>query len=165
MPRINLWIILLLVSVLLNGVLLGGSARSWFGPERPAAMEMSEPRRGGFQLRAFVEALPEDQRREARARAEASRAELRGLVRETVMTRRAAAQALLADPYDPEAAAEALEQARQARAALERATEGRILEIADELDPDVRQAAFEAAMTLPPRRGPGRERRPPAQGG
>ena len=165
MPRLNLWIVLLLGSVLLNGVLLGAGARTWFGPERPIASEAAEPRRGGFQLRAFVEALPEDQRREARQRAEGSRAELRGLVREAMITRRAAAQTLLAEPYDPDAAVDALEQARQARAALERATEARILEIADELDPDVRQAAFEAAMTLPPRRGPGRERRPPAQGG
>jgi uncharacterized membrane protein len=163
MNRLNIWIILLLVSVLLNGVLLGAGARSWFAPE--ASLEARETVRpgGGFQLRAFVAALPAEERRAARQRLESTRRELGGLVREAARSRRAAAQALLADPFDPEAAEAALDRSREARAALEDATETLILEIAADLEPEERQAAFSAAMRVPPfdRRGAGmRERRP-----
>jgi uncharacterized membrane protein len=155
MGRINVWIVLLLVSVLANGVLIGAGARTWFS-EEAAREEISEARRGGFQLRAFVEALPEDERRTARAQAREARQEFRGLVREVALTRRAAAEAMLADPFDQQAAADALAQAREARAALERATETRILEIAAGLEPEERRAAFEAAISLPERtRRPG----------
>jgi len=166
MGRINIWIVLLLVSVLSNGVLIGAGARSWFGGE-VVREEILEARRGGFQLRAFVEALPEEERRAARAQARQARREFRGLIREVALTRRAAAQAMLADPFDQEAAAEALARARQARAVLEQATETRILEIAAGLEPEERQAAFRAAITLPDRAGPpggDRRRGPPPRG-
>jgi uncharacterized membrane protein len=153
MSRINVWIVLLLVSVLANGVLIGAGARSWFG-DKAAREEILEARRGGFQLRAFVEALPEDERRAARAQAREARQELRGLIRDVALTRRAAAEAMLAEPFDQDAAAEALAQAREARAALERATETRILEIAAGLEPEERRAAFESAISLPERRRP-----------
>ncbi len=162
MGRINIWIVLLLVSVLFNGVLVGAGARSWFAPD-PVISEDMRHQRGGFQLRSFVEALPPEDRRAARAEAEASRAELRALVRQTMIARRAAAEALLAEPFDVDAAAEALERSRQARAELERATEGRILDIAADLEPEDRHAAFTSAMTLPDRprtRRPGRRPSP-----
>ena len=148
MNRLNVWIILLLVSVLLNGVLIGAGARAWFGPDKPA--ETSETvRGGGFQLRAFLAALPPEDRRAARERANEARRELGPLVRETAQARRAAAQALLAEPFDPEEAREALNRSRQSRAALEEATETLILEIAADLEPEERQAAFRAAMRTP----------------
>ncbi len=164
MSRLNIWIILLLVSVLLNGVLLGAGARSWLAPEAPAASGATmRAGGGGFQLRAFVEQLPPDERRAARQRVEDTRRELGDLVRDVAVARRAAAQALLADPFDPEEAAAALDRSRASRAALEDATEALILDIASDLEPEERQAAFRAAMRLPPfdRPGPGlRERRP-----
>lgn len=168
MGRINVWIVLLLVSVLANGVLIGAGARTWFS-EEATREEILEARRGGFQLRAFVEALPEDQRLAAREQARLARREFRGLVREVALTRRAAAEAMLADPFDQQAAADALAQARGARAALERATETRILEIAAGLEPEERRAAFEAAISLPEHRRPGppprrdRPGRPPGE--
>ncbi len=153
MGRINIWIVLLLVSVLANGVLIGAGARTWLSPKTEVS-ERTEPRRGGFQLRAFVDALPEDQRRAARAQAEEGRREIRALIFEAAEARREAAQLLLAEPFDPDAAMEALDRARQARQEIERATERRILQIAAELSPEDRRAAFTAAMTLPDRRGP-----------
>lgn len=164
MTRLNIWIILLLVSVLLNGVLLGAGARSWLTPEAPMQAGQAVRTGGGFQLRAFLAALPAEERVAARQRLEATRRELGGLVREAARSRRAAAQTLLADPFDPAAAEAALDRSREARAALEDATETLILEIAADLEPEERQAAFRAAMRLPPfdRQGPGlRERRPP----
>jgi uncharacterized membrane protein len=153
MGRINLWIVLLLVSVLVNGVLIGAGARTWLAPE-PVISDNANPVRSGFQLRRFVEALPPEARARAREDARASRGELRGLLREAMIARRAAAEAVRAEPFDAQAVAEALERSREARAALERATEARILEIADELEPEERQAAFRNAMGPPrPREG------------
>ena len=164
MNRLNIWIILLLVSVLLNGVLIGAGARNWFSP--PPSAPSGETLRmggGGFQLRAFVATLPPEERRSARVRVEETRQDLRGLVREVAMARRAAARALLAEPFDPQSAAAALDRSRQARAALEQATEILILDIAADLEPEERQAAFHAAMRLPRFDGPRpvRPSRPP----
>lgn len=167
MSRLNIWIVLLLISVLLNGVLLGAGARTWFGADTPdASSEPAPPTAGGFQLRRFVAALPEDERREARARIVETRRELGGLVREAGRSRRLAAEALLADPFDPDAAELALDRSRQARTQLEDATEALILDIAADLEPEERQAAFRAAMRLPAsdRQGPSRERRRPPPG-
>ncbi len=153
MARVNIWIVLLLISVLANGVLIGAGARTWFSPKE-VVVEGNEPRRGGFNLRGFVEALPEAERRAARTQAEQGRREIRSLLREAGAARREAAQLLFAEPFDAEAAAEAMDRARLARLEVERATERRILTIASELSPEDRQAAFTAAMTIPDRRGP-----------
>ncbi|XBQ16258.1 MAG: periplasmic heavy metal sensor [Oceanicaulis sp.] len=147
MGRINIWIVLLLVSVALNGVLIGAGARSWFGPaEAPRAEENVRPGRGGFDLRGFLEALPPEARQEARARFEAQRPELRRLARETVQTRVAAMRAVAAEDFDPETAAARLDEARRARAALETRTEALVLGVAADLDPEERRAALRAAM-------------------
>ena len=161
MSRLNVWIILLLVSVLLNGVLIGAGARSWLTPD--ASVQSGHMVRtgggGGFRLRAFVAELPPDERRAARERIEDARRELGDLAREAGIARRAAAQALLADPFDRETAEMALDRSRQARAQLEDATEALILDIAADLGPEERRAAFRAAMRRPAFDRPGGPRR------
>ena len=115
MNRINIWIVLLLVSVLANGAFIGAGARSWFAPPPAFAPETAAAPSRGFDLRAFVEALPPEVRTGARASARAERRALRGEVRDAVRARRAAYQALAAEPFDPDAAALALAEARDAR--------------------------------------------------
>lgn len=156
MRRINIWIALLLASVLLNGVLIGVSARTWLSPGEPAAVTREGPPRG-FDVRAFVDALPEARREDARRRAQAERRALRGEFRAAGQARRQAFEALNAEPFDPQAAAEALDQARAARGAIEARIEAMIMDIAADLTPDERRAALDAAIGPPRfRRGPGR---------
>ncbi|MGJ3231284.1 MAG: periplasmic heavy metal sensor [Oceanicaulis sp.] len=149
MTRANLWIVLLILSVLLNGVLLGAGARDWFGPEAaPAApFETGRPDgRRGFDLRGFVQALPPEARAEARGRFEAARPELRGLTREMIEARVAALRVLAAEEFDPQEAAAALGEARRARADLEAATERVILEAVADLDAETRREALRGAL-------------------
>lgn len=155
MSRINIWIVLLLASVLLNGVLIGAGARTWFGPDAPSAAPQpgAAPARG-FNLGAFVAALPEEHRAEARRLARAERRALREELRAAGRARMGAYRALNAEAFDPEAAALALAQAREARAAIEMRTEAIILDVADDLSPDERRSALRAALGPPrfPRR-------------
>lgn len=85
----------------------------------------------------------------------AERGALRAEMREAGRARRAALQALSADAFDPQAAAQALAQARAARAVIESRTEALILDIADDLSPEERRMALRAALgpaRLPDRR-------------
>lgn len=150
MGRINIWIVLLLASVLLNGVLIGAAARDGFGtaaaPEAQDRGERAVGPRGRFDLRGFVEALPEDVRADTRARFDAVRPQLRGLGRDAYQARRAAMAALGADEFQVEAAATALGDARRARNELEAATERVVLEAVADLDADTRREALRAAL-------------------
>lgn len=164
MSRINIWIVLLLVSVLANGVLIGAGARSWFAPPGPSLSEQAgEGRSRGFDIRAFVQALPEERRPEARRRAMAERRALEQELRAAGQARLRAYRALNADPFDPQVAADALAEARAARTAIEVRTEAIILDLAAELSPEERQAALRAALGPP--RMPRRDRgAPPPHG-
>jgi uncharacterized membrane protein len=164
MNRINIWIVLLLASVLLNGALIGAGARSWFAPDAAVAPEAPPGPGRGFDLRAFVEALPQDARAAARNRARAERQALREDFRAAARARMDAYRALNAEPFDPQAAAEALAQARAARAAIETRTEALILDVAADLSPDERQAALRAALG-PPRLPRRPDRAPSHHGG
>ncbi|KAA5805156.1 periplasmic heavy metal sensor [Alkalicaulis satelles] len=156
MNRVNIWIVLLLVSVLLNGVLIGAGARHWFAPEPSPAAERpsSGPvmMRGNFSLRAFMRALPEDQRPLARERFEAASPHLRELGREAMQARRTASETLRAQPFDAEAAQAAMAGARDARARMDARTEAVILDILERMEPEAREAVLEAAFA-PPERG------------
>ena len=87
-----------------------------------------------------------------------SRDEVYALMRELGDKRRAVRDVLTSEPFDPEAAALALSEARDARARLEQRTEALILEAAETLPADVRRAAFERALTRRDR-GDRRDRR------
>ena len=152
MNRINIWIALLLVSVLLNGLLIGSSAHRWFnddGPSRAAirADAANAESVKGFEPRSFFRAVPEEYREALFEHMAGSREEVYALMRDLGDKRRAVREVLTSEPYDPEAAAEALVEAREARARLEARTEALILDAAGILPDDVRRAAFDRALT------------------
>lgn len=152
MSRINIWIALLLVSVLVNGVLIGAGAHRWLNDDggartsiRADASDVASVR--GFEPRRFFRALPDEYRRSMFEQMEGSREEVFALMRDLGDKRRAVRTVLTSDPFDPDAAALALREAREARARLEQRTEALILDAADSLPADVRRAAFERALT------------------
>ena len=152
MNRINIWIALLLVSVLLNGLLIGSSAHRWFhddGPSRASIRADAENAASvkGFEPRSFFRAVPEEYRRELFEHMAGSRDEVYALMRDLGDKRRAVRAVLTTEPYDPEAAALALTEAREARARLEQRTEALILDAAGILPADVRRDAFDRALT------------------
>lgn len=146
MSRLNIWIVLLLVSVLINGVLIGAGARTWLASDQAGIAERTvEPPRG-FDLRAFIGALPEDARVQARRMAMAERRALAEELGAMRRARRAAHRALIAEPFDPETAQQALDDAREARMVVDRRTEALILTIAAELSEDDRRQALSVAL-------------------
>jgi uncharacterized membrane protein len=159
MSRLNIWIILLIISVLINGVLIGASARTWLASPEPAAVQQdrSAGPRGAFSMRTFVRALPDDKRADVRARFEAAGPELRELGREAWRARQLAQDALRAEPFDATAARAATAEARAARARLEARSETVILEALAEMDADTRSQVIDA--TFAPREGSRRGRR------
>jgi uncharacterized membrane protein len=159
MSKLNIWIILLIISVLINGVLIGAGARAWLAAPEPAAVQQdrSAGPRGAFSMRAFVRALPDERRAEVRARFEAARPELRELRREAWRARQLAQEALRAEPFDADAARAATEEARAARARLEARSEAEILEVLGDMDADTRSRVIDA--TFAPRERSWRGRR------
>lgn len=103
MSRLNIWIILLIISVLINGVLIGASARTWLASPEPAAVQQdrSAGPRGAFSMRTFVRALPDDKRADVRARFEAAGPELRELGRRPGGRASLRRDALRAEPLTP----------------------------------------------------------------
>lgn len=165
MNRTNIWIVLLLVSVLLNGVLLGFGARTVFGPEERQAVSPTEVN-PGFNMRAFLAALPEGYRNEARQRAQSERRALRQEIRDVGRARAQARAAMGADDFDPAVAAEALARVREAEAQIQARSEAIILDIVQDLTPDERREVLRQSMRAPRgrpagRRGPIGNRPPP----
>ena len=175
MTRPNLLLILLLISVALNGILFGASARDWFGPDEAKASslrlmlsEEGSPRHAGrlggpgFDTRGFLMSLPPDQRERARAYMREQRQVLSSLRREAIQARLAATQALSASEFDRALIEARFAQAREARAAVEAHTEGVILALVESMDPEDRETALQAALG-PDRFGPPHRRgaRPP----
>ncbi len=157
----TLLIAALLVSVLINGV-LGGVLiqRAAHGPvERAGTEETLRGPAGRFRPAVFLQALPADVRGAARAQLREGARELRPMARAAVRARRDALATLQAEPFNAEAAAEAMSQARAARAALEAHTERVVLEIVGPLTAQERREALRAAWGAGARRGPLRERR------
>lgn len=180
MNRSNLILVFLIVSVAFNGVLFGAGARDWFGkddkPEpsaRYSALSESGPQAGGlqsgprigpgtsmgaslapgFDLRSFLQALPEDQRARAREVFQDNRATTMASMQAVIETRITAMDSLLTDEFDPEQVAALFAEARDARSAMEAQTEGVILQILAELSLEERDAALVAALE-PMRNGP-----------
>ncbi|MGY6629101.1 MAG: periplasmic heavy metal sensor [Oceanicaulis sp.] len=148
MNRLNIWIILLIISVLINGVLIGASARTWLAAPEPAAVQQdrSAGPRGAFSVRAFMRALPDDRRADVRARFEAAGPELRELGREAWRARQLAQDALRAEPFDAAIARAATAEARTARARFEARSEAVILEALSDMDADTRTRVIEATF-------------------
>ena len=147
------WMAALLVSVLVNGALIGFVIhRSADGPSWRAGHERgpdSGPPREGpassrFDVRAFLAALPEAERELAEQRLHEHMETMRERGREIFETRRQADEILAADPFDPEAAQAALERVRDFRLGVETQMETALIEILAGLDAETRAAALEA---------------------
>lgn len=160
MSKFNIWIILLIISVLINGVLIGANARTWRASPEPAALQQDRAAgpRGAFSMRAFMRALPDDKRADVRARFEAAGPELRELGREAWRARQLAQDALRAEPFDAAAAGAATAEARAARARLEARSEAVILEALADMDADTRSQVIDATFAPHERSGRGRRR-------
>ncbi|MDF1768816.1 periplasmic heavy metal sensor [Maricaulis sp.] len=157
------WITALIGSVLINGALVGylvhhtTDGPDWqmrvpapdSGPGRGGA-----PGRGGFDLRGFVEALPEASRQEARVRLRASFADMGDLARDGRLARRQLDTLLVADEFDTEAVAQAMAELRQIQREVEARIEAVVLDVVSELDAETRAAALQAGRDRMGRRGP-----------
>ncbi|WP_323762916.1 periplasmic heavy metal sensor [Maricaulis sp.] len=162
------WIIALVGSVLINGALVGYLVHhSADGPrwqsERPSPEGAN--RRGGpggrqgFDLRGFVEALPEEARTEARNRLRATFSEMRGVGFEVVETRRELNALLVAEEFDAEAVADVMARMHASQRAVEMRIEAVVLEVVAGLDAETRAAALQAGRERMGRHGPPRDRR------
>ena len=168
MRHAPIWIALLVLSVLVNGILIGVLIQRGAGPGfEPHARHGEMHRPGRFHPEAFLAALPEETRERARERLREGRRDMLPLMREAARARREAARALSADPFDAEAAASALAEARAARAAMEARGEAVLLSIVEDLDPQTapgrcqpqsqgrRRSAPVVALKQHPQRAPG----------
>ncbi len=157
------WIIALIGSVLINGALVGYLVHSTSdGPEWRVRAPGSDghhargdrPGRGGFDLRGFVEALPEASRQEARERLRADFDEMRGLARDGRAARRELDALLVAEEFDTEAVAAAMAQFRNTQREVEARIEAIVLDVVADLDAETRTAALQAGRERMGRRGP-----------
>jgi len=162
------WIIALVGSVLINGALAGYVVhRTADGPrwQMPSPDEREAGRRGrpnarqGFDLRNFVEALPDEARGEARRRLRDAFSELREPGFETMDIRRELDALLVAETFDAEAVADAMEQLHVRQRAIEMRIEAVVLDVVAGLDAETRAAALQAGRARIGRRGPPRDRR------
>ena len=166
MNRAAPWIVALLVSILTNGVMIGFvlhkvSDGPTFRPPPQHQAQGRQPRGDRFNYRAFIEALPEEQRGAARDRLERERSRTRDLFEQVRNAQIDARDAILAEPYDADAVQAAFRELRSARMDMEASLEAVILDIVADLDAQSRAAAIEAGRRPPPRPRDGRRRRPP----
>lgn len=150
----------LAVSLLANGVLAGALAqRALTEPEAPAARERVMIRGGGVHPRAFIAALPESEREAAGEALQVNMPRMRELFSEAREARRNVAETLSAEPFDPQAAAMALERVRAARGDIEAEGEGVLLAVLARLDAETRAQVLEETYLREPRWRERRERR------
>lgn len=151
------WIAALLVSVLVNGALIGfllhrsADRPSWHPTHREGPMS-GPPREGplsGFDVRGFLAALPEAEREIAERQLHESMAAMRSVGREAYQARRRAQDVLEAEPFDAAAARAALGEVREIRLGFETQMEASLIDILDGLDPEIRAAALEAGRRQP----------------
>lgn len=172
MSRALPWIIALLISLTANGVMTGIVLHRVVGSPHMSDVvrhEHQHPRRGGadaartggFNVRAFMRSLPQEQQQIARQRFASERDGFRELMLDAQDAQRDAEAALRADPYDPEAAAAALGELRARRFAIEAAMEAIVLELVADLPPEDRMDALAAGRRRPGGFGRRGERRPP----
>lgn len=185
------WIVALVGSVLINGALVGylvhrtadgprwhlrdGSDHAMMrhdargGPGSPGSPD-GPGGRPGFDLRSFVDALPAEARDEARRRLRETFSDVRERGRESIEARRELDTLLVAEDFDADAVAAAMERMRTSQRAVEARIEAVVLDVVADLDAETRAAALQAGRERigrerfgrrgPPREGFGRERRP-----
>lgn len=159
----RLWIGLLIGSVLINGVLLGVTLNRSLDRPNPVSMEDNAPNSlGRFNPRAFIMALPEEDREAGRDRLMAGRDDMRSLMQNVMQTRRQVWALINAEDFDAQAVQAAMDDVRQARSELEAHGERVVLEIVSALDREERQEALRGAYSGRGefgRRRPGHDRR------
>jgi uncharacterized membrane protein len=162
------WIIALIVSVLVNGALIGFVAQRQLAPAPPVVERPDGPGAEagprGFNVRRFIAALPPEYRRTARLRMREEAPRSRELMREAYVARREAEVAMMAEPFDPDAAQLALQRMRTSRHAVEAHIEGVLIELVADLDADTRARVLREARGRgfrPDGERPGPRRRPP----
>ena len=169
------WIIALLASVLINGVLAGFVLhRTADGPNwRPGDHHDGDGphhrgrRNAGYDLRDLLYALPEEARREARERARNDIGEIRALFDEARAARDEFDTVMRAQDFDRAGAEAALQRMRDAREALELHLQDNVLDLVAGLDAQTRTRILEERREDRRRRfrrghdGPGRDGPPP----
>ncbi|MFS2318170.1 periplasmic heavy metal sensor [Maricaulis sp. D1M11] len=140
------WIIALMVSILVNGI-LGGYLINRATDDGPRHVRMRgvDGGGGGFDLRRFVQALPEAERRRAIRRLRENLPENRELMDRMMAARQSVSEALRAEPFDADRVAAALGELRDVRAERERRVEAGLLDVLDGLDAETRADVLEAA--------------------
>jgi len=143
--------VLLLASLLLNGVFLGLviGGQALRGPDRDAP-RVTAP----FALRAFIEAAPEPLRDELRAQARGELVSARRLMRQRRDAEARVWRILMAEEFDRAAAERALEDMRGARMAVDRKGQDVMLDMLERMDTETRRAALRAGFN---------QRRPPPE--
>lgn len=149
-----LLVVSLAINVFILGLALGGRAALWRDPGPPPAERQlaRQLRAGEFSPRAFIAALPPEQRRKAIARALRAGRDSWPQVAEAGAARRAAVEAILADPFDREAALAALARARAIEVKLKTEADRLVVDLLAELPPALRQRAIEASLSSEGRR-------------
>jgi uncharacterized membrane protein len=168
------WIIALLISVLMNGALIGfvwhrsADGPSWGASTSPEAGRETrrETRRpGSFNVRGFVRALPEENREYARQRMRENMPQARALMQQARQARLDAEAVMSSEPFDPDAARAAMDDMHASRRIAEGFVENLVLELVADLEPEQREASLAAGRRG--RVGPPRDRRqgpPPMDG-
>ena len=171
MNRSTPWIIALLLSVLVNGAMLGVTLHSvsdgpWMDHRRGDGEGPRGMRGDGFSVRGFLSALPPEYRDEAQERLRARRDEVLDEVRLVREAQAHVEQVLLREPFEPDALRAALGELRRARGSMESEVETAIIDILAELPPETRLRALQNGMRRDARRGgpPDDHRRPPPPG-
>ncbi|MEN0652544.1 MULTISPECIES: periplasmic heavy metal sensor [Hyphobacterium] len=166
MNRATPWVIALLVSVLANGAMLGLTLHSVSGgPRFDRGHDHTPPaglRGDGFSVRAFLGALPPEDRESAAGRLRDGRDEVIAHMRDVRDAQQAVEAALRREPFDAEAVRSAMQNLRAARGELEGEIERAIIDIIADLPPEERMRVLEQGMRgdqgrrgLPPHRRPG----------
>ncbi|WP_304072878.1 periplasmic heavy metal sensor [Maricaulis maris] len=162
------WIIALVGSVLINGALAGyvvhrtADGPRWQMPSpetREVGRRAGPGSRQGFDLRSFVDALPDEARAEARARLRDAFLDMRGPGRDAMDVRRELDALLVAEEFDAEAVADAMARMHASQRAIEMQIETIVLDVVAGLDAETRAAALQAGRERIGRRGPPRDRR------
>ncbi|WP_019961439.1 periplasmic heavy metal sensor [Woodsholea maritima] len=158
MNRINIWIAVLLVSVLINGVLIGMVLQGQVSrdvPEHSHVSDGDDHWGGRFNPRAFVEALPPDHAERARTRWRVQREAMREHFHDMREAREQVMIVVAHEPFDPEAMMRALHTVRAARTELELKMEASMVEILSQLTPEEREHVFMAGLNGGRYSGPG----------
>lgn len=151
--------IALVVSVAANifilGAVVGGKAAG-LRVVGPWAAERGEIGRLGareIDPRAYIAALPREQRRETMRRVMTERSDVRPLFREAHEARRAVGELMEAETFDPDALRAALDRVRAADAVLQARGHDFLIRLMEETPPEIRREALETARRHPRRRG------------